>query len=416
MEIFWKHKSLFKGLVIMMGGFHLLMMLLGIIGTRFGDAGLRELAVQSEVVAEGSIDKVLSGKQYNRAVRLHKLTYEALMRLLLKEFESSVELSTPLDLEQLKLDPNQEEFARVLHSDNFREWENQFTAFVQGIQKSGTDLARFWLTYLDLCELLLNLIYATRTGKWDLYLVCIEEVINWAFAYDRQNYARYLIPFLNDMRSLSTTMPEVHAAFSNGQFSVQMGKRNPFGRNEADKTIENTINRDCKTSSGYIGFSANFPATQRWVLNDTRRAVYSKLLRDHLSLATNKAYVHNELTAGRIKADVRGVNKLVDLLGEVFSNPLKNNAEFTSLSTGIAVTAEVRDDLLQAREKGQKEAKEFVLTRSSSVAVKNFYDPMKKVKLKSFKNLKTTVKVHAKAKVIPLQMDRSLFARMALLS
>ena len=44
MEIFWKHKSLFKGLVIMMGGFHLLMMLLGVIGTRFGDAGLRELA------------------------------------------------------------------------------------------------------------------------------------------------------------------------------------------------------------------------------------------------------------------------------------------------------------------------------------------------------------------------------------
>ena len=82
MEIIWKHKSLFKGLMIMMGGFHLLMMLLGVIGTRFGDAGLRELAVQSDVVAEGSIDKVLIGKQYNRAVPLHKLTYEALMRLL----------------------------------------------------------------------------------------------------------------------------------------------------------------------------------------------------------------------------------------------------------------------------------------------------------------------------------------------
>ena len=65
MEIFSQHKSLFEGLVIMMGGFHLLMMLLGVIGTRFGDAGLRELAVQSEVVTEGSIEKVLMGKQYN---------------------------------------------------------------------------------------------------------------------------------------------------------------------------------------------------------------------------------------------------------------------------------------------------------------------------------------------------------------
>ena len=168
---------------MMMGGFHLLMMLLGIIGTRFGDAGLQELAVQSEVVSEGSIDKVLIGKQYNRAVHLHKLTYKAL-RLLLKEFEFSIELATPLDLEQLKLDPNQKEINKVLRSGTFLEWEKQFNAYVHDVKKSGTDLTRFWLTYIDLRELLLNLIYATRTGSWNLYLVCIEEVIIWTFAYD----------------------------------------------------------------------------------------------------------------------------------------------------------------------------------------------------------------------------------------
>ena len=57
---------------LMMRGFHLLLMLSGVIGSRFGDARLRELAVQSDVLAEGSVDKVLNGKQYNRAVRLHK--------------------------------------------------------------------------------------------------------------------------------------------------------------------------------------------------------------------------------------------------------------------------------------------------------------------------------------------------------
>lgn len=53
MEVYWKHKELFVELVIMIGGSHLLLMLLGVIGSRFGDAGLRELAVQSDVVAEG---------------------------------------------------------------------------------------------------------------------------------------------------------------------------------------------------------------------------------------------------------------------------------------------------------------------------------------------------------------------------
>ena len=80
-------------------------------------------------------------------------------------------------------------------------------------------------------------------------------------------------------------------------------------------------------------------------------------MREHLPVAKNKASVYNELTPGRIKAYARDVAKLADLLGEVFSNPWKTNAEFTSLSTGIVVTAEIRDDLLKARERGQKQRK-----------------------------------------------------------
>ena len=40
----------------MMGGFYLIMMLLGVIGIRFGDAGIRELVIKSDAIAEGSIE------------------------------------------------------------------------------------------------------------------------------------------------------------------------------------------------------------------------------------------------------------------------------------------------------------------------------------------------------------------------
>ena len=66
------------------------------------------------------MDKSLNGKQYNRGVHLHKCVYEALMRLLLKEFESSVQSLPTLNLEQLKLELNQEEFGRVLSSHEFQ--------------------------------------------------------------------------------------------------------------------------------------------------------------------------------------------------------------------------------------------------------------------------------------------------------
>ena len=50
MEVYWKNKEMFKHLIIMLGGFHLLMMLVGVIGLRFGDAGLREIAIQGDVI------------------------------------------------------------------------------------------------------------------------------------------------------------------------------------------------------------------------------------------------------------------------------------------------------------------------------------------------------------------------------
>ena len=86
------------------------MMLFSVSGARFGEASLRELAIQSEVVAECSIDRVMSGKHYNRAMRLHTITYEAFMRLLVQAFksvlssESAVMLEEQKQVEQLKED------------------------------------------------------------------------------------------------------------------------------------------------------------------------------------------------------------------------------------------------------------------------------------------------------------------------
>ena len=55
------------------------------------------------------------------------------------------------------------------------------------------------------------------------------------------------------MRDLPATFPEACTVFCNGEFSIQMSLSNPFRGNEADKTIENTMNRDCKTGDEYIG-------------------------------------------------------------------------------------------------------------------------------------------------------------------
>ena len=90
MEIKWKHSEHFKDVIVRMGAFHTICTLLGIIGKRFQDAGLRDLCVESQVIAEGSVSGVMEGRKYNRAVRLHKLVYEALMRQVRSGFQKWV--------------------------------------------------------------------------------------------------------------------------------------------------------------------------------------------------------------------------------------------------------------------------------------------------------------------------------------
>ena len=60
-------------------------MYVGNIGQKFSEAGLRDFIVQNDVLAKGSFDKVVSGTiVYNRAVLVHKLGYEKMLRFLLR--------------------------------------------------------------------------------------------------------------------------------------------------------------------------------------------------------------------------------------------------------------------------------------------------------------------------------------------
>ena len=76
----------FKNIILRMVQFHTICNLLSTIWRRFHVAGLRDLCVESGVIAEGSITRLMEGRKYNRAVMLHKIVYEAMMSLAWKGF------------------------------------------------------------------------------------------------------------------------------------------------------------------------------------------------------------------------------------------------------------------------------------------------------------------------------------------
>ena len=83
---------MFQHVVIHMGGaFHTICNSLCIPGIRFKDAGLCDIVIDAGLVAEGSIAKVFDGKNYKRAVRVHKIIYEAMMRMMWIELKKWIE-------------------------------------------------------------------------------------------------------------------------------------------------------------------------------------------------------------------------------------------------------------------------------------------------------------------------------------
>ena len=96
-----------------------------------------------------------------------------------------------------------------------------FTTFKDGLIQHGAPLTKYWLSYLEMVEVLLNTIYAAKTGNWDL-LEYIRDIAIYAFAYDNYNYARYLTPLLAEMMALETDFPNFYSEFVQGNFVVQL--------------------------------------------------------------------------------------------------------------------------------------------------------------------------------------------------
>ena len=148
---------------------------------------------------------------------------------------------------------------------------------------------------------MLNLIYATRTSSWEMYLSCVKEVILGLFLIIATSmpatsfhFSMTCAAYLSPCQKSTEHLKVANCLFRWAEIIL-------FGRHEAEKTIENTINRDYKAGGGYIGFSASLAAT-RWSL-------FLKLLREHLSVSPHKAYVHKELAPAQIKTDLEALGR-----------------------------------------------------------------------------------------------------------
>ena len=112
------------------------------------------------------------------------------------------------------------------HFAQIRQLLTSFQHFCQLLREKNGTLSRFWMSFIDLITILLNLIRAFREGNWPLHLSSIQDMILVIYLY------------------LPLTNLEIHTNLMNGGISCQIGSKNTFGRIPMDQTIEETINKD----------------------------------------------------------------------------------------------------------------------------------------------------------------------------
>ncbi|XP_078679472.1 uncharacterized protein LOC144915103 [Branchiostoma floridae x Branchiostoma belcheri] len=425
-EIIWKHPHQFKDIVVRMGMFHTLCTLLSIIGKRFQDAGLRDICIESGVIAEGSVTGVLEGRKYNRAIRFHKLMYEALQRLVWKGFQTWLGEYTEKEdivkdfldsLTPLHNDICQDEHEKVLTSQRFSEFLTLYDEYREFLRNTKGKLSSFWMSYIDIVEIMLGLVRASREGDWQLHLAAVRQMIPWCFAYDHLNYARYLPAYLSDMCHLNETHPDALEYLQSGGFSAQIGDQNPFGRIPVDQACEETVNKDTQTSGGTKGFSLKPGAVTKYYLVAGYRSLCIRMLKEMLHV--NSSSGHTDLQTSRIARDEADVNALVAMLEINWINPFNSEQQdLVCLSTGKIATPKIEEDLLNAKAYGEKAYEAFRVQRLETDApTAQFHDTIKKSKLQTFSELNKKVKVKSTAaKEIVLKADRALFGQMIVIA
>ena len=101
-ELVWLYPEKLNYVIVRLGSFHTAMNYLQVLGRHFPQSGLTDIWIEAGVFSECVAQKIMQGKPWNRAVRAHKLTMEAMWRVLFKSFKIWLESSHKCSLEHVK--------------------------------------------------------------------------------------------------------------------------------------------------------------------------------------------------------------------------------------------------------------------------------------------------------------------------
>ena len=195
LPLIWKFPEQFKNHVVLPGQFHTGMNYIGMItGHKCRGSGYPEILFEVKLATSGCMKNILSGKAYGKALFNLKTVCEALEMLLLEQFieEKNVQIKPETLLNLIKT-CECEKLDLTLKDPSTLTIIRQYLNYQDKVRKGHLGkTAVFWLSVMDHSRLVFMLLFSVKTNNLQLFHKCNGDMADLFFAYDGQNYSRYL--------------------------------------------------------------------------------------------------------------------------------------------------------------------------------------------------------------------------------
>ena len=370
--------------VVLMGGLHIEIAMLKVIGDWLDGSGWTYVLSAANVSTEGRADSLQKGSHISRGQWAHQVTAAALYILLHKAYDE-YKINNP-DNEQTTFDDWCKQ--SVLEQDQFN----------------------YWYTVWRLELMFLQFLRSEREHAFQAYKEALLDIIPWMFALDHYLYARWMSVHMRDLLALEFDCPSVHQQFSEkGNFVTQ--KTNKKFSGMAHDHVHEQLNAIVKGDGGAIGLTENESALKRWMVAGPETARILTEYEDSHSIHNNTTDLHHEQIPSVQKRFVSQVNNVVDVIVEQ-GNPFKEtNKELCTLDTKQIMSENVVTAVRRAEELGKTQYTQFVEDNINN-NTKDFNAPIRKNNLPLMKSGGGTRQLKTTSKIPNLNNDVNLFSRM----
>ena len=144
-----------------------------------------------------------------------------------------------------KLLANEISKSEIVSSFVLQNLEYKYFDKIENLKKSRT--GKLWIQYSDMILILRKFITAERLGDWNLRLKTLTEMLPYLAGHNL--YTKSLVVYLDSMKRLQDTHPNVYQHFIKGKHVIRRSDREWAGLSP-DLVIEQELMRSLKTSGG----------------------------------------------------------------------------------------------------------------------------------------------------------------------